>query len=401
MIRHDDDLVGGSATYVLYLEYLGGLVPILKGKRASKLKPEFVIFDPHSQQPPNSNDADKRPKSESSSRKSSKSNRRPSTAGSLYWTTSSGTSSESEYDDAISLPSPLMRRRCRRKRGKRSDPDDPITAATAAAANDNANQAAQAGAAGTNQAAAAAASFMKPESTYADEMPEAEKLVLINSNIWGTKFKILGLCGWLPSSLGTVTYRTSLLHLQPRQMTLQIKELGERRKTSMTDCEVTKSSSTFASSEDEDEQGPPVDEQFSAPVAPLTPKKNIRGHQSTISPERKPSLYLRATAHQHPLLHQNSAAASSYSEYDDLLTLQINNEHGGVTMEMTGPSITAPPTLPTAANISTQTSFQSVTELLNCLSNGYDKVAIASGNTPTSSTATDDLFSAMAKKFAT
>ena len=32
--------------YTLYLEYLGGLIPLLKGKRASKIRPEFVIFDP-------------------------------------------------------------------------------------------------------------------------------------------------------------------------------------------------------------------------------------------------------------------------------------------------------------------------------------------------------------------
>ena len=36
------------STYVLYLEYLGGLIPILKGKRTSKLKPEFIIYDPQS-----------------------------------------------------------------------------------------------------------------------------------------------------------------------------------------------------------------------------------------------------------------------------------------------------------------------------------------------------------------
>lgn len=37
-----------SATYTMFLEYLGGLVPLLKGKRVSKLRPEFVIFDPQS-----------------------------------------------------------------------------------------------------------------------------------------------------------------------------------------------------------------------------------------------------------------------------------------------------------------------------------------------------------------
>lgn len=47
MIRHDEENNVGSGTcYTLYLEYLGGLVPLLKGKRTSKIRPEFVIFDP-------------------------------------------------------------------------------------------------------------------------------------------------------------------------------------------------------------------------------------------------------------------------------------------------------------------------------------------------------------------
>jgi len=32
--------------YVLYLEYLGGLIPLLTARKSSKLKPNFVIFDP-------------------------------------------------------------------------------------------------------------------------------------------------------------------------------------------------------------------------------------------------------------------------------------------------------------------------------------------------------------------
>lgn len=47
MIRHEDDANQSSGTcYTLYLEFLGGLVPLLKGKRTSKIRPEFVIFDP-------------------------------------------------------------------------------------------------------------------------------------------------------------------------------------------------------------------------------------------------------------------------------------------------------------------------------------------------------------------
>ena len=35
-----------GTTYVLYLEYLGGLIPLLTAKRVSKICPDFIIFDP-------------------------------------------------------------------------------------------------------------------------------------------------------------------------------------------------------------------------------------------------------------------------------------------------------------------------------------------------------------------
>lgn len=47
MLRH---AVEPMPCYTLYLEYLGGLVPLLKGRRTSKIRPEFVIFDPQSQE---------------------------------------------------------------------------------------------------------------------------------------------------------------------------------------------------------------------------------------------------------------------------------------------------------------------------------------------------------------
>lgn len=63
---------------------------------------------------------------------------------------------------------------------------------------------------------------------YLDTLPEHMKLVEVTSNIWGTKFKIHGLTKTsLPANLGQVTYKTSLLHLQPRQMTLVITELRD------------------------------------------------------------------------------------------------------------------------------------------------------------------------------
>ena len=42
------------------------------------------------------------------------------------------------------------------------------------------------------------------------------------ANIWGTHFKFYGHSNNLPSILGSVTYKTSLLHLQPRQMKVTV-----------------------------------------------------------------------------------------------------------------------------------------------------------------------------------
>lgn len=86
---------------------------------------------------------------------------------------------------------------------------------------------------------------------------QSEKIVSVTSNIWGTKFKILGLVPWLPSILGTVTYRTSLLHLQPRQMTLLMKELRgpQPREFCASGTDASKAASSVVFSEDEDDPG--------------------------------------------------------------------------------------------------------------------------------------------------
>lgn len=52
MKRAEDSPEAGGPCYTLYLEYLGGLVPILKGRRISKLRPEFVIMDPKTDNKP-------------------------------------------------------------------------------------------------------------------------------------------------------------------------------------------------------------------------------------------------------------------------------------------------------------------------------------------------------------
>ncbi len=49
-------------------------------------------------------------------------------------------------------------------------------------------------------------------------------LVNINSNLWGTRFRFVGQ-RYLPAFTGQIVYKTSLFHLQPRQMTITLEDL--------------------------------------------------------------------------------------------------------------------------------------------------------------------------------
>lgn len=110
----------------------------------------------------------------------------------------------------------------------------------------------------------------------------------MTSNIWGTKFKIHGLDKTVPANLGQVTYKTSLLHLQPRQMTLVITEL---RDDFPAGPDPNFNPNLFSEDEEEQttqkrlsitsvDQKPPLplhkrlNENSSPPIAPMSPKPN-------------------------------------------------------------------------------------------------------------------------------
>ncbi|BES87926.1 WD domain, G-beta repeat [Nesidiocoris tenuis] len=205
MLRHDEDL--SANCYTLFLEYLGGLVPLLKGKRTSKLKPEFVIFDPQV--------AD-------------------CTCSSLraYYNRQeyNGNYSGSEREDSECeeiCGSPRLTRRKNR--------------------NHYQNQ-------------------------YTDTLPEESHLAEVTSNIWGTKFRIHGITNGLATNLGQVTYKTSLLHLQPRQMTLLMAGDGPSDGPGV--------SSTVMSDDDDDGRG--MDDGAAVAVAPLRARcRGASGYQGS------------------------------------------------------------------------------------------------------------------------
>ncbi|XP_018322268.1 tubby-related protein 4 [Agrilus planipennis] len=190
MIRHDDETNLTSGTcYTLYLEYLGGLVPLLKGKKTSKIRPEFVIFDPQVEDfgvqilSPESKSSGSSNPSNNHSRMNSE-------------------SSDSDREEGCAASPRMQRRRGKRSKSRGRSQNDKT--------------------AGQNSGDAEG-----EELAYVDTLPEHVRLVEVTSNIWGTKFKIHGLVDSVPANLGQVTYKTSLLHLQPRQMTLVMTELRD------------------------------------------------------------------------------------------------------------------------------------------------------------------------------
>ncbi|KAM8834413.1 tubby-related protein 4 isoform 1-T1 [Synchiropus picturatus] len=178
MKRAEDSPEAGGPCYTLYLEYLGGLVPILKGRRISKLRPEFVIMDP---------------KSDSKAEEVCV-NPMISYADSCNCSDSSDIELSDEW---VGKKSPKLSRGSRMNMESRKSPKL-----------SRANQEGQ----------------RSPRFSM-DAFTEHSYLAQVTSNIWGTKFKIVGLASFLPANLGAVIYKTSLLHLQPRQMTIYLPEV--------------------------------------------------------------------------------------------------------------------------------------------------------------------------------
>eukprot|EP00095_Tigriopus_kingsejongensis_P002723 maker-scaffold1696_size30952-snap-gene-0.10 protein:Tk02723 transcript:maker-scaffold1696_size30952-snap-gene-0.10-mRNA-1 annotation:"tubby-related protein 4-like isoform x2" len=186
MVRHGGDENVGSS-YTLYLEHLGGFLPLLKGKKVSKLRPDFVIYDPSM-----------------SDENASIWTFMPSNHFTRRGIAATDPNEVEVEADALSLRgqssafgsgrlggphgSPRMRsptRNGNRRRRPRSSDRGSIV----------------------------------ETSECVNLLPEDERLAEVTSNFWGTKFQITSSnLNILPLSLGEVTYKASLLHLQPRQM---------------------------------------------------------------------------------------------------------------------------------------------------------------------------------------
>ncbi|XP_041810217.1 tubby-related protein 4 isoform X1 [Chelmon rostratus] len=201
MKRAEDSPEAGGPCYTLYLEYLGGLVPILKGRRISKLRPEFVIMDP---------------KTDSKAEEVC-------VNPMISYTDSCNCSDSSDIelsDEWVGKKSPKL------SRGNRSPKLYMMNMELRKSPKlSRANQEGQRSPRlPTKKPPVRSPSLTRREFSM-DGITEHNYLAQVTSNIWGTKFKIVGLASFLPANLGAVIYKTSLLHLQPRQMTIYLPEV--------------------------------------------------------------------------------------------------------------------------------------------------------------------------------
>lgn len=137
------------------------------------------------------------------------------------------------------------------------------------------------------------------------------------SNIWGTRFKITGLTQSLPAHLGQITYKTSLLHLQPRQMTLGVVDL--RDSSPGTELE---------------EEGPPIS------ICPSDEEDNLKCNREAsnrqhppIVPLTTPNLRLRRKAGLNrmepppsPTHHRREVQHQPQMVLDETLRIEWNNQ---------------------------------------------------------------------------
>ncbi|XP_061651625.1 tubby-related protein 4 isoform X1 [Phyllopteryx taeniolatus] len=195
MKRAEDSPEAGGPCYTLYLEYLGGLVPILKGRRISKLRPEFVITDP---------------KTDSKAEEVCV-NPVISYADSCNCSDSSDVELSDEW---VGKKSPKFSRGNRMNLEPRKSPK-------LSRAHQEVHRSPRLP---SKKPLVRSPSQTRREFSM-DGLTGHNYLAQVTSNIWGTKFKIVGLASFLPANLGAVIYKTSLLHLQPRQMTIYLPEV--------------------------------------------------------------------------------------------------------------------------------------------------------------------------------
>ncbi|CAF0806793.1 unnamed protein product [Didymodactylos carnosus] len=339
---------GSGAIYVLYLEYLGGLIPLLSAKRVSKICPDFIIFDP--QVPVTNNNSETTPVSPNSTPKQPLNRPRSNTfqnISSPKSLTAANRTSLVPKPSSVFVPKSFIR-----ERGE--TPDDTWKSSSGCSSGNDSD--ADNTTYSTKKQQSLHQQHLRKKTPKILKHKHMNKLCTIAANIWGTRFKLLGNSPYLPEYLGSVTYKTSFLHLQPRQMTVTVcntaavdnnnteckqdERKKNKNKTSKVEKDIEEDDDSFVVLDPHQSRNVPTTCTFnsSIPIAPMSPQlKSVRSilllseqnsnkkhsdsstaknifHSSTSSSIR----HSPRTSHRHNKLHRHdtnndSSAANSSS----------------------------------------------------------------------------------------
>ncbi|CAF0999897.1 unnamed protein product [Rotaria sordida] len=271
-----------GAIYVLYLEYLGGLIPLLTAKRISKICPDFIIFDPQIKTNDLSlNSSLLTPSSKLLTKKKFLSLRRHSnTLNNLSNIQQSKFINNNNNNNSNNRTVLIGNRNSiyvAETNVHHGNENITITKSSSGCSSENDSDDENDG----NM------SDLQEKQSRKKTIIKNKKLCTIAANIWGTRFKFYGHSNHLPDVLGSVTYKTSFLHLQPRQMTVRVANNYNIRKQKQQSIIKTKSKKIINSSNRKTKQikRNKIDEiidneikhSSNIPIAPMSPQlSNIR-----------------------------------------------------------------------------------------------------------------------------
>ncbi|RNA15944.1 tubby-related 4 isoform X1, partial [Brachionus plicatilis] len=241
--------------YILYLEFIGGLIPLLSAKKISKIKPDFVIYEPSftlnknksSWNSKNLNFSKKIPISKTFTetieniefvdeiRKRDDTTSMARSVSSLASLSLSDLSSTSTLDnlshtsstESVFIDEISQLKKLKKKLRQKNKTIEKFQKKTRFNTNrfshkvkDNSLDMNTR----TNFDYFVAKKNKRQKSKQSNT--RHNHLVQVVSNFWGTKFKFYGQ-KYLPDEIGEIMYKTSLFHLQPRQMTITLEDLTD------------------------------------------------------------------------------------------------------------------------------------------------------------------------------
>lgn len=168
-------------------------------------------------------------------------------------------------------------------------------------------------------------------------------LAEVVSNMMSSKFRVQGYCPQLPGDLGTVSIKTSLLHIQPRKVTVLLP------KPDGCDSGIESDLSSESASDDDD-----VFEDVSATVSPLMPEQTMRKLSSRrLSSAPDPAIILNSktpTWNEQHMIYQLDFGGRVTTKSAKNFQLELNEkqvrEHTDAHTHIGSPGFSAPVGLP-------------------------------------------------------